>query len=86
MTLDVAAFLDEIDALLDDERYLWAARTLRGIAGTVRQIGHVTDTQRLSVANIKAGIREPGGLPSDKYRSSRRYEGWEPTAIARRQR
>lgn len=81
MTPSVAAFLDDLDELLDAERYLWASATLRGIAATVRHTDRVTDGQRRAVENIRAGVREPGGLPSDRYRSSRRYEGWSPRGL-----
>ena len=83
MTPSVALFLDEIDALLDGGAHDWAGPTLRGIYDTVFRADIVTLGQRQAVANIAAGSRE-NLLPSDKFRSSRRYEGWEPSAKERR--
>ncbi len=75
----VAAFLDEINELLEAERYSWAETTLRGIADTVRRSRTVSAEQRTAVSNIRQSIREPIGLPSNRYRSSRRYEGYAPS-------
>jgi hypothetical protein len=80
MTPAVALFLDEIDALLDGAAHDWAGPTLRGIYDTVRRTDVVTPGQRQAVANIAAGSRE-GLLPSDKFRSSRRYENWAPGGL-----
>ena len=82
MTPSVALFLDEIDALLDGGAHDWAGPTLRGIYDTVFRADVVTLGQRQAVANIAAGSRE-NLLPSDRYRSSRRYENWEPSSIGR---
>lgn len=82
MTPSVATFLDSIDELLDGGRHDWAAPTLRGIYDTVRRTGTLTTGQQQAVANIAAGSRE-NLLPSDRYRSSRRYENWEPSSIGR---
>jgi len=46
-------FADEIDELLADERYAWAAETLSGIRETVERLGRVTDRQREAVENIR---------------------------------
>jgi hypothetical protein len=77
MTSDTAAFLDRIDELLGDGRHDWAVATLKGIAATVRSTDWVTRAQREAVENIAAGDRS-GLLPSQRFRGSRRYEGWAP--------
>ena len=77
MSPDVAAFLDEINELLDNGRLGWAWSTLVGIRDAVKARNEVTVGQRTAVDNIAIGRRD--GLPSDKYRSSRRYEGYAPT-------
>lgn len=51
-------FADEIDDLLEDKRYEWAAETLSGIRETVEKLGRVTDRQRDAVDNIRDARRE----------------------------
>ena len=48
-------FVEQIDALLDDDGLLWAAPSLRAIQGTVLDAQRVTDAQRQAVAHIAAG-------------------------------
>jgi hypothetical protein len=54
-TLTPAArdLLRQIDELLEDERYEWAADTLEGIKSTVSRTGRCTDGQQRAVRNIE---------------------------------
>jgi hypothetical protein len=72
--VSVAEFLDEINELLENARLGWGFTVLEDIKRTVTKTRNVTEGQRAAVDNIAAGRRD--GLPSSKYRSSRRYEGW----------
>ena len=64
--------IDEIDTLLDDERYRFAADTLEGIKATLSEGREPTPGQYLAVRNIRESkeksVQERGGW-------SRRYEG-----------
>jgi heat shock protein HspQ len=51
-------FVAEIDELLDDEAYAWAATSLEGIAETVGKTRRVTEGQQRAVRNIRDGRRE----------------------------
>jgi hypothetical protein len=76
---------DVIEEMLEDGRYKWATETLRSVASSVAQ-GRVTEAQRRAVFNIKNSRRalfddvpaseHDEGLPTDRLRGSRRYEGW----------
>jgi hypothetical protein len=74
--------LDHIDQLLDDDAYTWAFKALSALRESVAKHGP-TPGRVQSVDNIRnavsinqraAAIGEQ--LPSDKYRTSRRYEGF----------
>jgi hypothetical protein len=76
--------IDQIDKLIDDDAYEWAFATLCGIRKSLTDGGEETEGRRRAVENIRnavsiqqraAAIGE--GTPSDKYRGSRRYEGFE---------
>lgn len=60
-------FQQEIDELLLQGSYEWAADTLSDIRATVERTGQVTPGQRNAVRNIEE---------SRSGRRSRRYEGW----------
>jgi hypothetical protein len=45
-------FLEEIEDLIADERYEFAAGTLEGIHKWVEECEHATDNQKRAVANI----------------------------------
>ena len=45
---------DEIEDMLDDERFEFAAETLAGIEEQVAKAEHATDRQREAVENIRA--------------------------------
>ncbi len=79
--IELQAFLELLDELLDNGRYAWAHDTLAGIRTTVTARREVTAGQRLAVARIAAARRradDHDGLPSQRHGGSRRYEGWEP--------
>jgi hypothetical protein len=82
MTPAVAAFIDEIDALLEDDRYVWATVILRGIKETARVTDEVTRWQRQAVEHVAAGVRD-ASLPSQRFRGGRRYEGWQASTAER---
>ena len=48
--------LDEIDEMLDDERYSFAVDTLEGIKEWVAKAEHVTDKQKEAVDNIRGSV------------------------------
>lgn len=59
-------FTQEIDELLEDDRYAWAESTLSGIKETVVRMKTVSEGQRKAIANIRDGRGSNG----------RRYEGF----------
>jgi len=76
------AFIAEIEELLEDPAYSFAAVTLEGIRDTVRLRQQVSEAQREAVQNIRAGgehyQRHREANNELRFRQSRRYEGWEP--------
>lgn len=46
---------DEIEDMLDEERFEYAAATLNGIQNTIGGNEHVTDRQKSAVENIRRG-------------------------------
>ncbi|MEN6605869.1 MAG: hypothetical protein ABFD60_01400 [Bryobacteraceae bacterium] len=72
--VSVAEFLDEINDLLENVRLGWGFPVLEDIKRSVTKTRTMTEAQRTTVDNIAAGRRD--GLPSSRFRSSRRYEGW----------
>ena len=75
--------LDTIDSLLDDDAYAWAFDALTDIRVSVEKFG-VTDVRVRAIENIRAAVSTQQraaaigeSLPSDKYRTSRRYEGFQ---------
>jgi hypothetical protein len=74
VTDEVATFLDEINELLDTERGAAHVHLLQGIYNTVKRQNTVSADQKRTVKGIADG--SPRQLPSDGFRSSRRYEGW----------
>lgn len=82
--MNPAKLVEEIDELLDDDRYAWAFTTLCGIRETIGRTNVATEGQHQAVQNIRnaKSIQQRAaatgtGLPSDKYRTSRRYEGFD---------
>jgi hypothetical protein len=71
---DADHFLDDIQELRDDDRYLWAEATLRGIYESVSAAGKVSEGQRTAVRNIRDSVLERE--ERHRTRPSRRYEGW----------
>jgi len=69
---DAQLLLDEIDALLSDERYNFAKATLVGIGDSIERTGSVSVNQHRAVENIRQS--KQGGQRSEK-RWGRRYEG-----------
>ena len=75
--------LDEIDELMDDDHYSWAFQTLSGIRETIVKTGIVTERQADAVNNIRQAVSPQqraaiiSRLPSDRFKGSRRYEGFE---------
>jgi hypothetical protein len=63
-------FIATIDDLLASDNYGWAYDTLNGIRETVEKTRRVSEGQKRAVTNIERSQEE-------KYRSRRRYEGWE---------
>jgi hypothetical protein len=49
---EAAAFLRELEDMIDDGRYQWAEDTLEGIRETVERTRTVTDNQKRAVENI----------------------------------
>ena len=49
--------LEEIESMLEDDRYRFAAETLEGIHERVENNEHCTDGQRAAVENIKEGAK-----------------------------
>ncbi len=45
--------ITELEELVEDEKYQWALDTLQGILDNVIDFGHITDRQKIAVANIK---------------------------------
>jgi hypothetical protein len=75
--------LDRIDELLDDDRYLWAFDTLSAIRISTAKHGE-TPGRVQAVENITRAISNQQkyaivheGLPSERLKTSRRYEGFE---------
>ena len=66
-------FAEELNDLLDDERFAFAYDTLAGIRETIQRQQRVTPGQYIAVRNIRQSVaeRERGDGP----RWSRRYEG-----------
>jgi hypothetical protein len=79
------ATIDKIDELLEDDQYAWAFTTLCGIRETITRTGKVTEGQAYAINNIRNAVsiqqRQAitGELPSDRYKGSRRYEGFSST-------
>jgi hypothetical protein len=72
-----ADVVEEIDGLLESERYAWGHQTLRDIRATILQTRAATVGQRQAVRNIRDARRssDDGLLPSQRRGGSRRYEG-----------
>jgi hypothetical protein len=79
----VEFFIAEIEELLEDPAFSFAATTLEGIRDTVRQRQQVSEAQREAVQNIRAGgerhEEQRRGWERHERRTGRRYEGWEPS-------
>lgn len=79
----IEVFIAEIDTLLEDPAFSFAAVTLEGIRDTVRQRQQVSEAQRDAVSHIRAGgerhEEQRGGWERHEKRTGRRYEGWEPS-------
>ena len=50
------ALLEELDDMLEDDRYEWAEETLEGIRGWVAENKHCTEKQQTAVANIRESV------------------------------
>ena len=69
---DAQLLLDEIDEMLGERRYNFAASTLKGIAQSIAATGSVSVNQHRAVENIRqGGQRERSSASGWK----RRYEG-----------
>ena len=75
--------LDHIDAMLDYDAYTWAFKALSDLRASVDKYGS-TPGRVQAVENIRCAISTNQRasaigeqLPSDKYRTSRRYEGFQ---------
>lgn len=77
MKADIATFLDEIDELIESGHYDASIAALRRIGAAVRRVNHITDDQRRAVRDIADGTMQDRP-PPERFRSSRRYEGWAP--------
>lgn len=64
--------IEEINEMLDDEKYNFASTTLIGIRDTVTRTRVVTPRQLEAVMNIKASKKQN---EETKAKWSRRYEG-----------
>lgn len=73
-------FIEELDELLENPKYLFASETLSGIKATVEKSSTITAGQRRAVRNIKGvpgGEEDDPSLPSQRTTGgSRRYEGF----------
>jgi hypothetical protein len=77
-------FLTQLDTLLDDDAYAWAFETLSDIRASISKNADVTPGRVQAIENIKRAVSDQqraaitgASLPSDKYKTSRRYEGYE---------
>jgi len=79
----VEFFIAEIEELLEDPAFSFAADTLEGIRDTVRLRQQVSEAQREAIDNIRAGgerhEEQRRGWERHEKRTGRRYEGWEPS-------
>lgn len=67
----VQSFIEDLNALLDDEGYRWAWETIAGIRETIRTHQRVTQGQRQAITNVLAGQARGNGRGR-----TRRYEGF----------
>lgn len=67
--------LEEIEEMLDDEKYSFAFETLQGIKITIGRTGEATEAQQRAVQNIKSSKSSNREARSDTKRS-RRWEGF----------
>lgn len=68
---EIDDFLEEIDALREDDRYKFADTTLSGIRKTVEDTKQISARQRQAIKNI----RESRDGTRDEKNWNRRYEG-----------
>ena len=73
LTEDAQLLLDEIDTMLGDGRYNFAASTLKGIAESVERTGTVSVNQHRAVENIRSS--KNGSVRAEGAKWRRRYEG-----------
>lgn len=75
-----AAFVAQIDTLMDDDAASWAFTTLDDIRSSVIGTGFVTPGQEEAVANIAAAVKRQAikgrSLDEDALPSSRRADGF----------
>ena len=57
LSIDPAAFLQQIEELQNSGDYDWASGTLEGIYATVEEKGYVTPGQQTAIDNIEEGGR-----------------------------
>ena len=74
---EVQAFIANLETLLEDPAFDYAAPTLDGILKTVKRTGKVTEGQSTAVHNIYNGtMARQDNERRDQRRFRRRYEGW----------
>lgn len=71
--MDTDDFLYNLDEMLEDEHFHFAAPTLEGIRKTVKSTRLVTEGQRRAVGNIKQSKGEQDERAGPVW--TRRYEG-----------
>lgn len=67
----VIDFAEELNDLLDDERFAFAYDTLAGIRETIQRLKRVTPGQYTAVRNIRTSVEQK----AERKTWGRRYEG-----------
>lgn len=74
--------IEQIDDLMNDDRYAWAFHTLSDIRETISKTGIVTENQAEAINNVRNAVSRQqrdaitGEYPSARFTGSRRYEGF----------